>query len=282
MSCMVRRLSPDSTKGKGVSHARRRIQRHLEKQIRKSGADFHVFCYDLKGYFDSILHSRCRHELRKAGQDAVLEEMTMRFIKMYQAQDISLLTDSQERKQKMEELEADKARGATLGSQISQDMALVIPNDVDHFIKDKMRVKHNIRYMDDGNIIHDSKHFLKNLQEAVGDRFAEIGLTLNPKKTCIVKATKGFMFLKVFYRVTNTGKIVKKIAKSGIIRMRRKLKKFRRLVDKGVMRLDDVFNSFKSWWGTARDIAQTYRQRKRMLNLYNRLFHQYRTRGMVA
>ena len=97
----------------------------------------------------------------------------------------------------MEELEADKARGATLGSQISQDMALVIPNDVDHFIKDKMRVKHNIRYMDDGNIIHDSKHFLKNLQEAVGDRFAEIGLTLNPKKTCIVKATKGFMFLKV-------------------------------------------------------------------------------------
>lgn len=274
--------NPASTKGKGVSHARRRIQRHIEKQIRKSGADFYAFSYDLQNYFGSIKHSQCRRELRKAGQEAAIEDMTMSFIKMYHAQDISLLEDPTERKRKEAELASDSACGATLGSQISQNMALVIPNDVDHLIKDGERIKHYIRYMDDGIILHDSPAYLKYLKAVITDGFAGIGLTLSPRKTHIVKARKGFMFLKVFYQITDTGKIVKKIAKSGIIRMRRKLKKFRHLIDIGRITLDDAFNSFMSWWGTAKIIAQTYRQRKRMLNLYNSLFHQYRTRGMVA
>ena len=64
--------------------------------------------------------------------------------------------------------------------------------------------------------------------------------------------------------------------------MRRKLKKFRKKVDEGLMSLQDVFISFMSWYGTVAKIAKTYRQRKRMLNLYNRLFHQYKTGGMIA
>lgn len=274
--------NPASTAGKGVSGARRRMQRHIEKQIRESGSDFYVFSYDLKGYFDNIPHSRCRHELRKAGQDAALERMTMDFVKMYKAQDISLITDPAERKRRYDILAADKDVGATLGSQISQNMALVIPNDVDHAVKDRLRCHKYIRYMDDGNAMHKSKEYLRNLWKTIEVEYKKIGLKLHPKKTHIVKASKGFMFLKVFYIVTESGKIVKKIAKSSIIRMRRKLKKFYRLVAIGKMTKDDVFNSFMSWWGTAKRVAQTYRQRHSMLNLYNKLFSQYRTGGLVA
>ncbi|MBQ5389556.1 MAG: hypothetical protein IIU58_01460 [Clostridia bacterium] len=113
--------NPASTKGKGVSHARRRIVRHIEDQVRQSGSDFFALVYDFSGFFDSIQHSLCRQKLAEAGQDERLQALTMYFIKMYQEQDISVLTDKDEKARLMEELRADRACGATLGSQISQD-----------------------------------------------------------------------------------------------------------------------------------------------------------------
>ena len=90
------------------------------------------------------------------------------------------------------------------------------------------------------------------------------------------------MFLKIRYTVTQTGGIVRQMVRDGFIRMRRKLKKFRKRVDMGLMKLKDVFNSFKSWFGNAKRNAKTYRSRKRMLNYYNKLFNCYKTGGMVA
>lgn len=273
--------NPASTKGKGVDFARRREDRHLRRQIVEGGSDFYVLVYDFSGYFDSIRHSLCREKLRKAGQDEMLERLTMYFIKMYQAQDISLIADKEERRRRRDELENDEATGATLGSQISQNMALVIPNDLDHAIKDRHSMKHYQRYMDDGNVTG-TKEELHSLRKVIAEMCDRLGLKLNQKKTHIIRARRGFTFLKVRYVVTETGRIIKTIAKSGIVRMRRKLKKFRKKVEQGQMSRRDVYNSFMSWYGTAKKVASTYRQRKRMLNLYNSLFHQYRTGGMIA
>lgn len=273
--------NPASTKGKGVDFARRRMSRHLRRQVVETGPDFYVLVYDFSGYFDSIRHSLCREKLRKAGQDEMLERLTMYFIKMYQAQDISLITDPEERQRQTEELQNDEATGATLGSQISQDMALVIPNELDHAIKDKNGIKHYQRYMDDGNATG-TKETLRKLYKEIAEICDRLGLRLNKKKTHIVRARRGFTFLKIRYTVTETGRILKQIAKSSIVRQRRKLKKFRKKVDQGLMSLQDAFNSFMSWYGTVKKVARTYRQRKRMLNLYNSLFHQFRTGGMIA
>lgn len=273
--------NPASTKGKGVDFARRREDRHLRRQIVEGGSDFYVLVYDFSGYFDSIRHSLCREKLRKAGQDEMLERLTMYFIRMYQAQDISLIADKEERRRRHDELENNEATGATLGSQISQNMALVIPNDLDHAIKDKHSMKHYQRYMDDGNVTG-TKEELHSLRKVIAEMCDRLGLKLNQKKTHIIRARRGFTFLKVRYVVTETGRIIKTIAKSGIVRMRRKLKKFRKKVEQGQMSRRDVYNSFMSWYGTAKKVASTYRQRKRMLNLYNSLFHQYRTGGMIA
>ena len=135
--------------------------------------------------------------------------------------------------------------------------------------------------MDDGNATG-TKEQLRQLYTVIADICDRLGLKLNKKKTHIVRARRGFTFLKVRYTVTETGRIIRQIAKSSIVRMRRKLKKFRKKVDEGLMSLQDVFISFMSWYGTVAKIAKTYRQRKRMLNLYNRLFHQYKTGGMIA
>ncbi len=83
-----------------------------------------------------------------------------------------------------------------------------------------------------------------------------LGLTFNEKKTKIVKATKEFSFLKIKYRVVGK-RLVKTLVRSGIVRMRRKLKKFKIKVDHGVMELDDVYNSMQSWLAHAK-LAQSY------------------------
>lgn len=274
--------NPASTKGKGVSHARRRANRHIDRVLKSGSPESYAMVYDFTGFFDSIPHRLCREKLQKAGMDDRLVDLTMHFVKMYQEQDISLIEDEAEKARLMYELAMDEACGATLGSQISQDIALVAPNKLDHTIKDAERMHCYIRYMDDGIILHPDKRRLHDLMKTVVSVCAELGMRLNEHKTRIVKLRRGFTFLKVRYTVTETGKVVKRMAKSGIVRMRRKLKKFKKLVEAGLMSRDDAYYSFRSWLGNAEKIAQTYRTRKEMLKLYNKLFNRYRTGGLVA
>ena len=102
-----------------------------------------------------------------------------------------------------------------------------------------------------------------------------LGLKFNEKKTRITKMTKGITFMKIKYIVTPSGKLIKKLTRAGITRMRRKMKKFRRLVDKGLMTLDDVYNSVQSWVAHSY-LASSYTTRKNMLKLYDELFDGYR------
>ena len=53
----------------------------------------------------------------------------------------------------------------------------------------------------------------------------ELGITLNEKKTQIVKLSHGFSWLKVRFFITKTGKVVRKIYKRSVTKMRQKMKK---------------------------------------------------------
>lgn len=120
---------------------------------------------------------------------------------------------------------------------------------------------------------------MQRLLDVIRREAAALGLQLNEKKTHITRMSRGTTFLKVRYIITKTGAVIRKITKGSIVRMRRKLKKFRRMVDAGEMELHDVLTTFKSWYGNTRQVASTYRQRKRML-LYNELFRGYGLKGM--
>lgn len=274
--------NPASTKGKGIDHARRRMSCQLERMVRKVGPEFYALTYDFSGFFDSISHKVCNDILEKEGIEQRLRELIMYCMKMYQEQDFLEIKDPIERERKLIALANNELCGATLGSQESQDFALAVPNDLDHLVKDKCGVKCYIRYMDDGIILHESKQFLKDLLTLIQDIAKKLGLVLNKKKTRITKSTRGFMFLKIRYVVTKTGRIIKRIARSGIIRMRRKLKKFHGLVLKWMMTVDDVFRSFFSWFGNAKKNGRTFHSRKRLLCMYNSLFKRYKTGGMLA
>lgn len=265
-----------STKGKGVDFARKRILHHLRKAVNQYGNDFYVLVFDFKSFFDSIEHSACYDVLNITFEDDRIVSATMDIIKSYPITEIKQeMPDCPERIEYINMIQENKGVGICLGSQISQVMALSVPNKVDHLVKDKWSVSGYERYMDDGVLIHKSKEFLQEVLADIIEMAKSLGLKLNLKKTRIVKAAKGFTFLKVKYFVSNSGKIIRKLVRTGIVRMRRKLKKFKGLVDAGKMSLEDVYASMQSWLEHAR-IAKSYQTRKRMLKLYDKLFGGYK------
>lgn len=264
-----------SMKGKGVDFTRKRLMHHLKGAIKDFGPNFYALTFDFKSFFDSIPHKTCLDVLKKIFSDRYIIGLTIGIIKSYQRSTIKNIRNKSVREKQMALLDANMMHGITLGSQVSQIMALVVPNKLDHYIKDVAGVRHFIRYMDDGVIFSNSKDFLHRLYEQMKKICAELGLRFNDKKTKIVKVSNGFVFMKVRYHVTETGKIVRTLAKAGIVRMRRKLKKFRRLVDALAMTMDDVFNSIQSWFAHSY-IANAYHARKNMTKLYNELFDGYR------
>lgn len=264
-----------SMKDKGVDFARRRLLKHIQTAIKEYGTGFYALTFDFKSFFDSIPHQTCLNVLKENYTDRRIIGLTMAIIRSYQKSVIRKIQDNGEREHQMSILESNHARGICLGSQISQIMALVVPNKLDHYIKDFKGVKHYIRYMDDGVIFSNDKQCLHDLYHEMKVVCDELGLTFNDKKTKIVKMSKGFVFMKVRYRVTSTGKIIRTLTRAGIVRMRRKLKKFRGLVDNNQMELDDVYNSIQSWLAHS-EVALGYHARRSMLKLYNELFDGYK------
>ena len=73
--------------------------------------------------------------------------------------------------------------GLGLGSQVSQIMELLVLNELDHFIKERLHIKYYIRYMDDFILIHPDKEYLEYCLVEINKHIAALGLELNKKTT---------------------------------------------------------------------------------------------------
>lgn len=205
------------------------------------------YCLVFSKYFDTAHHEPIFEQFRRSGIDGNLVRLSEYFISNF----------------------GDVGLG--LGSQVSQIAALALPNKIDHFIKDVLRMKQYVRYMDDGCIIDRSKKRLENCLHHLRRLCAAHGIRLNEKKTQIIKLTRGFSFVKVRFRYGRTGKIVRKATYQGVRHMMQKLKIFRRWVDRGKMAAADVAASVTSWLGHMRRFHSYFAVQK-VLRQYNQLF----------
>ena len=76
----------------------------------------------------------------------------------------------------------------------SQVLAIFYLNDMDHFIKETLKIKYYLRYQDDFLLFHPSKEYLKYCLNELEKFLEKEKLTLN-KKTRIYKSTNNFIFL---------------------------------------------------------------------------------------
>ncbi len=84
--------------------------------------------------------------------------------------------------------------GIGIGNMTSQVLAIFYLNDLDHFIKEKLKIKYYVRYQDDFVLIHESKDYLKKCLKEIKVFLNKEDLMLNDK-TRIYKNTNNFIFL---------------------------------------------------------------------------------------
>ena len=102
-------------------------------------------------------------------------------------------------------------------------------------------------YTDDMHLIHRSKEVLLKVLEGVKTIAAEYGLILNEKKTRICKLSGEYRYLQMKYTLLQNGVVVRRIHPKAITRERRKLKAYKRLLDKGVVTIEEIDGYFRSW-----------------------------------
>lgn len=270
-----------SIKGKGISFSRNRLQCHLEKFYRRHGLDGWVLKIDFSKFFDNIRHDRLMEMIEAKIDDKEALELIRRMIASFSV-DVTGLPEEQVRdwwfgiydSVKYQPSTGGKRfmpKGLGIGSQISQIGGVYVLTPVDQYCKTVRQCKYYGRYMDDIYIIHHDKAFLKDVLENIKTIALRVGLHVNDRKTTITPLRHGFSFMHVKYAVTNTGHIVKRLMAAKMTRERRKLKRYRGLLDSGRMTREDISNAYQSWRGNVKPFDANTSMRN-MDKLYNQLF----------
>jgi len=135
-------------------------------------------------------------------------------------------------------------RGMPLGNLTSQFFANVYLNELDQFIKHKLKIKYYIRYVDDFIILYNSKEQLEKWKKEIQDFLREkLKLELHPDKSKIISLSRGIDFVgfRNFY-------YFKLLRKRNIRNMRRKIKLF----NKFEMDYSKFLEIFQGWQAYAK------------------------------
>lgn len=122
--------------------------------------------------------------------------------------------------------------GLGIGSLSNQIFAIFYLNDLDHLIKEELKIKYYIRYQDDMLLIHNDKNYLKYCLDIIVKELEKIDLKIN-KKTKIYKNTENINYIGVR----------KNKKYSNINRTKKKYKKKNYEYENGLVNLNSLVSS---------------------------------------
>lgn len=103
--------------------------------------------------------------------------------------------------------------------------------------------------MDDSYFIASDKETLWAFLDAAERVCASLGITINRRKTHVVKLSRGFVFLKKRFRFTPTGRIIVTPIRKSKTRQRHRMKAHARMLANGEMTVAQARTSYMSWRG---------------------------------
>lgn len=239
-------------KGRGTKYAIDRLKRQLVRHYRRHGHDGWILLVDYSDYFGSIPH---RGVMDQAAH-MIADPATLALIRQ--------LVDRE-----------DGDRGLGLGAEPSQVFAVAYPSRIDHWIEQRSGCEATGRYMDDLYVIDPDKQRLKATLDHIIRESARLGLTLNPRKTHLIRLSHGFTWLKKKWTVTETGRIVIRPCRKAITRQRRRLKRNARHALQGRIDARSFTASYTAWRGSL-DHIQARRTQRNMDRLYHQLLNDIR------
>lgn len=253
-----------SLKNKGLGFSRMRFEIDLRNAYAKYGENTYILLIDFSKYFDNIQHQIVYNYLSQYLNPAELEFIKICF-KEFEI-DVSYMNDEEYLYcmntlfNVLEYSSIDKSlltgekimcKSIGIGSQLSQIIGVYYPHEIDNYCKIVKGIKEYGRYCDDSYVMAGS---IKELQQIYSDICIianKLGIFINHKKTRIQKVnSETISFLKINYIVTPTGGLVRKVNSDTFHRERRRIIKFKHLLDNGRMELNDIILCYKSWRGT--------------------------------
>lgn len=154
-------------------------------------------------------------------------------------------------------------KGMPLGNLTSQFFANVYLNELDYFVKHKLKAKYYIRYVDDFVILHSSKSQLEIWRENIGKFLNKnLKIELHPEKSKIVSLSRGIDFVgfRNFYHY-------KLLRKRNIKSIENKIKSFKsnRIDKEKMLEIFQGWNAYVKW-------ANTFKLRRNIANKISNLF----------
>ena len=238
---ITKSLIPDNfacQKGKGTDPARMRLREFLRSFYRKYKCQGYRLQIDIHGYYPNMSREHARNVFRKR-----MENETYPLA----AQALGFHPGTV---------------GFSPGDQTIQNVGIAALDDLDHFIKERLRIKYYIRYMDDFILLHPCKKFLEHCFMEIEKFLARQSMEINTDKTELQHITKSILFLGFKYKLTESGKVVILADPKKIKHERKKLKRmvnhvrenkpFRKKNKEIYLTKHDVDEHFKSYKSTIR------------------------------
>lgn len=164
--------------------------------------------------------------------------------------------------------------GYNPGSQMVQIAGISFLNGLDHYIKEKLRIRDYVRVMDDMILIHESREYLEHCLQEIRRELDLIGLKCHPKKTKIVPIRDGITFMGFRWRLTETGKIVLIPKPATVKDFRRTLEKLMKLYARGERTRKCVDDSMRSRLAHLEN-GNTWKLRQRLTKWYSERMNYY-------
>ena len=157
-----------SRKGMGTKKGYELMEKYTRTCNLKYG-EYYILKCDISKFFASIDHDLLKEKLKRRIKDKDALDIVFKII------------DSEE-------------QGLGIGNMTSQILAIFYLNDMDHFIKEELKIKYYIRYQDDFLLFHESKEYLKYCFSEIKKFVEKEKLQLN-RKSRLYKSTNNFIFL---------------------------------------------------------------------------------------
>ncbi len=157
-----------SRKGLGTSEGIR-LAMNFHKICKVKYKTYYILKCDISKFFASINHDILKEKLKRRIKDKDALKIIFDIIDI-------------------------EENGLSIGAMTSQILAIFYLNDMDHFIKETLKIKYFLRYQDDFLLFHPSKQYLRYCLKELEKFLKKEKLILN-KKTRIYKSTNNFIFL---------------------------------------------------------------------------------------
>lgn len=118
-------------------------------------------------------------------------------------------------------IDSTPSPGIPIGNLASQIFANLYLNGLDHYLKETVKCRHYIRYMDDIIVFGDDKSKLNDVKGAIREYIGRLKLKLHSNKSQVYPTAKGIIFLG--YKVYPSHRLV---IRQNVERARKRIKKY--------------------------------------------------------